>query len=103
MKIMFLHISDMHIKNMGGFNKFQIEKIVDAAISAGTVDHIILVVSGDLSFSGKFTEYTVVKKCINNIINGYKAKSHHLNYIQIPVSLLQHGNRNDGNVTNASW
>ena len=68
---------------MGGFNKFQIDKIVDATISAGTVDHVVLVVSGDLSFSGKSPEYTVVKKCINNIVSGYKEKTHHLKYIQI--------------------
>ena len=30
MKILFLHISDMHIKNKDGINGFQIKKIADS-------------------------------------------------------------------------
>lgn len=83
MKIMFLHLSDLHIKDNGGYNAFQLDKIVDAAISVGNIDHIVILVSGDLAFSGKRNEYKQVNRCINHIINVYREKSHLSGYINV--------------------
>lgn len=43
MKILFLHISDMHIKNKDGINGFQIKKIADSINQLGAFEQILLI------------------------------------------------------------
>lgn len=83
MKLLFLHLSDMHIKDESGYNCFQLEKIVDAAISTGEIDHVAMIISGDLAFSGQRTEYACVNRCIKHIIEDYKSKTHNTSFIPI--------------------
>lgn len=83
MKIMFLHLSDLHIKDNGGYNSFQLDKVIDAALSAGSVDHVLVLITGDLAFSGKKYEYRQVNKCVKHIVNGYKDKAHLDDYIKV--------------------
>ena len=52
MKILFLHISDMHIKNKDGINGFQIKKIADSINQLGAFEQILLIISGDIAYSG---------------------------------------------------
>ena len=47
MKILFLHISDMHIKNKDGINGFQIKKIADSINQLGAFEQILLITSLD--------------------------------------------------------
>lgn len=60
MKILFIHLSDAHLKD----SVYIDERIIDAQVQAlnavGDFDKCCLVVSGDLAYSGQINEY---KKC----------------------------------------
>lgn len=60
LKILFLHLSDLHIQNMTN-SHLKVEKIVKAVQSVSAVDKYILICSGDLAFSGLQNEYKSVK------------------------------------------
>ena len=74
MKVMFLHLSDMHIKNQNGYNQFQLNKIADAVASKGPVDRILLLFTGDLAYSGKQSEYQTGWSCLNYVVTTIKKK-----------------------------
>lgn len=59
MKILFLHLSDLHIKSDKAYCEFQIKKIVDSLRTAGPFDRLLLVLSGDIAFSGEKKQYDV--------------------------------------------
>ena len=60
MNIGFLHISDIHDSENIDVPLKQ-EKIVNAIKSAGNIDHLILICSGDLAYSGTKLEYDRIK------------------------------------------
>lgn len=67
MKILFLHLSDLHIKNDDAYNEFQIKKLVDTLQIATPFDEIIIIFSGDIAFCGMKNQYNVADKIINTI------------------------------------
>jgi len=67
MKIMFLHLCDLHISSSQVNPK--IDKIVGAVRSLGTVDQCILICSGDLAFSGIVNEYKCVRDFFSNLLS----------------------------------
>lgn len=73
MRVLFLHLSDMHIKDRQGLNAFQIEKIVDAINAAGKIDNMVIVISGDIAFLVR-AQYGTAYHCIGNIIAKIKKK-----------------------------
>jgi len=72
MNILFLHIGDLHIENKQGLNLFQIHKIVDSLNSFRSFDRIIIIISGDIAYSGEEDQYDVAYYCVGNIIAGIK-------------------------------
>lgn len=64
MKILFLHICDMHMKDRSGLNSFQIKKIADTLNNFPHVDRIVLIIAGDIAFSGTSEQY----KCANYLV-----------------------------------
>lgn len=61
MKLLLVHLSDLHIRDENGNNKFQVKKLVDAMAAEGPVEEVMIVVSGDLAHSGETHQYTVSK------------------------------------------
>ena len=59
MKILFLHLSDLHIKSDNAYCEFQIKKIIDSLRTAGSFDRLLFVLSGDIAFSGDKSQYNV--------------------------------------------
>ena len=74
MRIIFLHLSDMHFKDQQGLNFFQIGKIVDAINIVGKFDNIVIVISGDIAYSGENNQYIIAYNCVGKIISGVKKK-----------------------------
>ena len=72
MKILFLHLSDLHIKNNDAYNEFQIKKLVDSLQVATPFDKLIIIFSGDIAFSGIKEQYDVADKIINKIYSDMK-------------------------------
>ena len=59
MKLIILHLSDMHFSKKNSYQPVNIDAIVAALQqSVFEVQHIIILVSGDLAYSGKKSAYT---------------------------------------------
>jgi len=69
MKILFLHLSDLHIKEIFQDN-IKIDKIIKAVKSLGAANIYIPICSGDLAYSGKEKEYENVKNFLDTLLEG---------------------------------
>ncbi len=72
MKILFLHLSDLHIKDEKAYCEFQIKKMVDSLRVAGKVDHMFIICSGDIAFSGAQEQYNVAYGILKKIFTQLK-------------------------------
>lgn len=59
MKILFLHLSDLHLSNPLEINKTAVNEIADSLSPQciGSVNKIVVLITGDIAHSGKTTEY----------------------------------------------
>jgi Icc-related predicted phosphoesterase len=57
MKIVFLHLSDLHLTDLSGANPNRIHAAVQSLLSLGQFDGIVFIVSGDLAAKGSSNEY----------------------------------------------
>jgi len=89
MKILFIHLSDIHCKVNTDPNNIKVEKMVAALKSIEKPDEVVLICTGDLAWSGMQNEYSVVKSFIGAIINKIKEQVCVNKYIHI---LLVPGN-----------
>ena len=67
MKIMFIHISDIHCKESDDLS-MKINKIVDTTNLYDEIEKIIIICTGDLTNSGSKNEYNVVRKNLGNLL-----------------------------------
>lgn len=72
MKVLLLHIGDMHIKDHNGVNSFQINKIVDTLNSFPGFDKLVLIVAGDIAQSGTADQYNHAGHLIGKLIAAIK-------------------------------
>lgn len=72
MKIMFLHLSDLHIKSDKAYCEFQIKKIIDSLRTAGSFDRLLFVLSGDIAFSGERRQYNVANGILQKMTRELK-------------------------------
>lgn len=83
MKILFLHLSDLHIKNSEARSTLHIKKMLDTLRAAGKVDRMIIIFSGDVAFSGSQDQYEVATHIIGTIISTVKRERIYNGYIDI--------------------
>jgi predicted MPP superfamily phosphohydrolase len=69
MKILFLHLTDIHCKDGSDLNNHKLEQMITSLNSLGDIDECILVISGDLAYSGAINEYKIVQKFIGTILS----------------------------------
>lgn len=66
MKVFILHLSDMHFDKLGGYKDENVKKIVNAFQNQTKfIEHLFIIISGDLAYSGKGIEYKHVEKFID--------------------------------------
>ena len=70
MKILFLHLSDLHIKDNSQLN-IKIDKIISATQTIENVEKCIIICSGDLAFSGKEDEYKHVRIFLGTLLKKF--------------------------------
>lgn len=80
MKILFLHLSDLHIKNEAAIKSFQISKIADT-LNAFSWGRMVIFISGDIAFSGERKQYGVAKRIIGQLIDDIKSRCGHSGWI----------------------
>lgn len=83
MRLLILHLSDMHVKDHGSIESFRIQKIADSVASVGYFDRAILVISGDIAFSGTADQYDHAWKLVGNIITKVKKRNNHPERIEV--------------------
>lgn len=93
MKILFLHLSDIHLKESTVLAQINPKAIVGSLIQMGEFDECILILSGDIVQSGNENEYIVAGKLLSQLLRGINNKyfdgKHH-----IPV-LISPGNHDN--------
>lgn len=70
MKILFLHLSDAHLKQDTNLNDININAIVNALSQIGDFNECVLVFSGDIADSGNENEYKVAGRMLGRILKG---------------------------------
>lgn len=74
MKIVFLHLSDLHIKTESAASKVHIDKILDSLRMYCAFDKLFLIFSGDIAFSGTKDQYQVGNSIVSRIIQEIRNK-----------------------------
>ena len=69
MRVLMIHISDLHIKSKDYFNKKKIDKIMSAINNLNNIDSVILICTGDFANSAKKEEYIVVNRFIGYFLH----------------------------------
>ncbi|MDO4293851.1 MAG: metallophosphoesterase [Eubacteriales bacterium] len=72
MKILFLHLSDAHLRENTKFTDININAMVNALVQMGDFDECVIVFSGDIVQSGEKNQYKVASIFLSKIINGIK-------------------------------
>ena len=73
MQIVILHLSDMHFCDEENFNTMHIDRITSALNqSMSDAQCVLIVISGDLSYSGTKTQYKQVKKFLDALEESIK-------------------------------
>lgn len=99
MKILFLHLSDIHVKDKDTFSYQKIKKMIDA-IPQENLNDIFIILSGDIAYGGIKEQYEEFKKMLGSIVNKLHDKyninkhinvlvvpgNHDINFNQIPVA-----------------
>lgn len=83
MRIMLLHLSDLHIKDRNSANIFQIGKIADALVSVGACNKIFIILSGDIAFSGEEYQYKTAGYILGTLIKSTIKKLNYKDYIEV--------------------
>lgn len=74
MKILFLHLSDAHLKQDTKLSEINTNAIVNSLSQMGEVDEYVLVFSGDIANSGNINEYKVAGTMLGRILKGINDK-----------------------------
>lgn len=83
MKVLFLHIGDLHIKNRQGLNSFQLQKIVDSLNIFNGFDKAIVVIAGDIAHSGEADQYKTASYCVGQLNAGIKRRYNYSGHIEV--------------------
>lgn len=83
MKVLFLHIGDLHIKDRQGINSFQIQKIVHSLNIFGRFDKAIVVITGDIAHSGEENQYKMASYCVGQLVAGIKRRYNYSERIEV--------------------
>lgn len=88
MKVLFLHLSDMHCKESTNINNVKVDKIVQSVLGfKGKIDEVIIICSGDITWSGKVNEFKAAKTVLGYIIGNIASKlelNKFINFIVVP-------------------
>lgn len=74
MRFLFLHLSDFHFGDSNAYNDFHISKIADATNLFSSYQHVLIVISGDIAYSGGKKQYTAAKGFVEKLTECLKER-----------------------------
>lgn len=74
MKVLILHLSDIHFQMHGDLSRDNIKAIVNAISTTGNFSSVIVVVSGDITYSGMISQYNTAYIFFATLKNQIKKK-----------------------------
>lgn len=83
MKILLLHLSDIHVKDKNTYSTEKIEKMISAISQEESIDKVFIVLSGDLAFEGIKEQYKLCRKILGQIIVKLKQLYNITNHIDV--------------------
>lgn len=83
MKLLILQLSDLHLKNKEDAFSVDVDKIVQSLNAIDDADECVIVISGDLAFSGKDCEYKATGSLLGAIIKKLVITKFQHKYIEI--------------------
>lgn len=85
MKVLFLHLSDIHIRDKSTYSNDKIEKMITAITQEESIEKIFIILSGDIAFEGIEEQYQLSRKILGQIIVKLKQKYNINDYIDVLV------------------
>lgn len=85
MKILFLHLSDLHINTDDAYNEFHIKKIAHSLRTSGSFDRMVCVLSGDIAHSGETQQYNVANGILNKLARTLQKEKIYKGYIDFII------------------
>lgn len=73
MKIAFLHISDLHVKDKSSVTPLRVQALISTLNGIGHFDGIVIVISGDIAAKGGQNEYKMASGFLGSLISGIKS------------------------------
>lgn len=83
MRILFLHLSDLHIQSSTAFDRFHIEKMLDSLRMTKGFDHMVMIFSGDIAQSGEAIQYDTARRIVATVFRLCKSKKIYTNRIDV--------------------
>ena len=87
MKVLFLHLSDIHIFDNTSYNELHLIKLVDSLRTAGHIDRMIIIITGDIAQSGDELQYRVANGIlikIKMLMENKKIYTNTIDYAIVP-------------------
>ena len=88
MRILLLHLSDLHTENEPDLNLPRVRSLVRSLQGFGSINGIVIAISGDLAMTGKRSEYELVSQFLNcllkNINDTYALDGKDIKVLLIP-------------------
>ncbi len=88
MRILFLHLSDLHIENEVSLNLPRVQALVRSLQVYGPINGFVIAISGDLAKCGKCAEYKLVSLFLDSLLmritNTYAVDSKDIKVLLIP-------------------
>lgn len=83
MKILFLHLSDLHINTNNAYSEFHLKKLVDTLRVGGHFDKMVCIISGDIAQSGDKHQYNIARSSIIKIFRLMKEEKVYNTHVDI--------------------
>ena len=84
MSLSIIHLSDLHIKENDHYLIERVDRIVEAIKGNIEVENILILVSGDVAFSGKKNEYIIAKQFFDTLIMKLKTYEKAIQLFVVP-------------------
>ena len=110
-KILIIHLSDVHIENSSCVPINKIKELAKLVSNLGKFSKVFLVFTGDLTYSGKDSEFAIFERLIETFLEQFKKWGFELEWLIIPgnhdMTLEDESKRNHSTIKKAleykSW